>query len=126
MSAGTLYVTVPLWTKGGLEKVRALSHEIMERAAKYEEEHKIELKKMQEEPNPLVRALYYRSAYTAKERYHMSGLWHLKEIPRDNDILKVGNNDLYLCTRGTIWSPKKKLLGEDDCILLGHAEVCFD
>lgn len=118
---GNMYITFPVWTKSGLKQGRDYKIEVEKRAAEYEEEKQREIEKIKSTNNLLLKAVHYRKAYAAADKYYTSGISRMNEIPNDDDIINIGN-DLLLCKSGTVWT-KTLGFGGSDRVLLGVAEA---
>jgi hypothetical protein len=121
---GRIYLSFPVWTEDGLTFARGEKQRIAERGTESLAEKQEEMRKMKETNNPLMKALYYRNACAAAEKYSLLPRLdsvQMKMIPDENDIMKL-QDDLLLTTKGLVWS---KDLTRGKQILLGTANVAF-
>lgn len=123
---GRLYVSLPCWSKDGLAEKQAWKRKVEEEAVQHKLDQKEELAKMQDATNPLMKALHYRNAAACTEKISNSGLGgpRMKEIPSDDDVTPI-ENDLLMCTKGTIWTKGASFFGAEH-VLLGVATASAD
>jgi hypothetical protein len=112
---GKVYLSFPIWTKETLEQMQAEKERIMKLANQALAEKDEELAKMQETGNLLMKALHYRNAYAAAERYFMHPVSRMKLVPSKDEVIPF-QDDLLVTTTGTVWTKtfpngKQKLLG---------------
>jgi hypothetical protein len=120
---GRIYVSFPVWTEDGLKFARGEKQRVTERAQECLSEKEEEMRKMQATSNPLMKALHYRNAYAAAEKYWLQPLKNLQIVPDENEVMKL-QDDLLLTTKGLVWS---KELPRGEQILLGTANIaCID
>uniref|UniRef100_A0A7S4NGU2 Uncharacterized protein n=1 Tax=Odontella aurita TaxID=265563 RepID=A0A7S4NGU2_9STRA len=121
LQKGRTYITFPVWTSSGLEKGRTYKARVEEKAAEYRKEREDAIEMVKTASNPLLKAIHYRKAYAAAEKYFESGINRMDEIPDDRDIVAIGDG-LLLCKRGTVWT-KNLGFGGGERVLLGTAEA---
>lgn len=119
LPAGKIYMSFPVWTKETLDFGRNEKERILNRAKECIEEKNEELTKMQETANPLMKALHYRNAYAAAEKYWLQPLKQMNLVPDENEVVKI-QDDLFLTTKGLVWS---KALPSGPQRLLGTANL---
>jgi len=123
---GRFYMTLPVWTGASLEQGRQVKAKVIERASQYQKEKEEEMRIIAGTTNPLVKALHYRRAYAAAEKYFLSGISRMDEIPDDADVVRMGGvHDLLLCKRGTVWT-KNIGFGGVERVLLGAAHASLE
>lgn len=69
LKAGEIYLTPPLWTKDGLLESQQRERERELRASEYMDKVKEEVNKIQATSNPFTKAIQFRNAAAAKEKY---------------------------------------------------------
>ncbi len=116
---GRIYLSFPVWTKDSLAHAREQKKRILEQAAEALKEKDEELEKYQANPNPLMKALHYRNAYLAAERYWLQPVKTVQQIPEENEVMEL-QKDLYCTTKGLVWS---KALPRGSQVLLGTANL---
>lgn len=119
---GRIYVSLPVWNRAGLTKQQTYKAKKLKEAEQHKIDQDDEIAKMQETSNPLMKALHYRNAVAATEKLSMSGVnTFLTSIPSDDEVMPI-NNDLLLCTKGTVWTKTGSFLGKEH-LLLGVANA---
>lgn len=119
LAKGRIYLSFPIWNQEGLEFAREQKADVMERAETALKERTDELDKCSQTNNPLMKALHYRNAYAAVERYSLMPIKRMKMVPDENEVMKLPNG-LYLTTKGLIWT---KVLPAGHQVLLGTATI---
>ncbi|CAJ1966806.1 unnamed protein product [Cylindrotheca closterium] len=119
LTKGRTYLTFPIWNQEGLDYAREQKADVMERAEAALKEKDDEMHKISETNNPLMKALHYRNAYAAVERYSLMPVKRMEMVPGDDEVLKL-RNDLFLTTKGLIWT---KVLPAGRQVLLGTATI---
>jgi len=119
LSAGRVYLSFPIWTKETLAYAREQKKNVLERAAEALKEKDEELEKYQAHPNPLMKALHYRNAYLAAEKYWLQPVKAMQQVPEEDEVLEL-QNDLFCTTKGLVWS---KTLPRGAQVLLGTANL---
>ena len=121
LNSGRIYMSFPIWTRENLVQKQAYKREVEARAAQHLQERDDKLKEMQATNNLLQKALLYRSAAEAVEKWSLTNIQQAKYIPEDDDVmpLKAG---VLLTTEGTLWTKKDSNFRTRQ-ILLGTATV---
>jgi hypothetical protein len=119
LSAGRVYLSFPVWTRETLTYAREQKKSVLEKAAEALKEKDEELEKYQAHPNPLMKALHYRNAYAAAEKYWMQPVKVMEQVPEEDEVFEL-QTDLFCTTRGLVWS---KSLPHGQQILLGTANL---
>lgn len=122
LSAGRLYLSFPVWTKNGLADAQRIKLDVESRARKHMQDKQDELTKMESTNNPLMKALHYRNAAEAMEKYQNTGLSRVEQVPLNEDVMLIQNN-LLLATKGLAWSKEQSFLGPTEHTLLGYVIV---
>ena len=122
---GRIYLSFPIWRKETLTKVQAEKEKVLERAQDYLHARDEAMKKFKEESNPIMKALYFREACSATEDYDLrkSSVSRAKQIPNPEDVIAIQGEELYITTKGLMWS--KDVLGtlKGEQVLLGTANI---
>jgi hypothetical protein len=118
---GRIYISFPVWTKESLADAQERKRDVETRARQYIQDKDDELAKMQTTNNPIMKALHYRNAAAALEKYWICGVDSLKMIPSDTDTLAL-QDSLMLTTKGTVWTKKEGFFGGHHA-LLGTATI---
>ncbi|EEC42645.1 predicted protein [Phaeodactylum tricornutum CCAP 1055/1] len=121
MPSGRLYLTFPVFTHEGYASQQARKEASEKRADEFLQERDDALCEMQSTDNLLKKALLYRKAAEAVEKYSLTGIKQLRKMVPSGDDLVAIPNGLLLTTKGTIWT--KALSGQKQ-ILLGTAKLC--
>ena len=116
---GRIYLSFPVWTKETLKEAQENKAATEKRAQKYLQEKADAMAKYVAEDNILMKALHYRNALNAHELYAITGVDYLNHIPAEDSDTMVLQDDLLLCTTGTVWTKKDGFFGGQ--ILLGTA-----
>jgi len=115
LPSGRIYLSFPVWTAETLAYAREQKKSILQAAADALKEKDEELEKYQAHPNLLMKALHYRNAYAAAEKYWLQPVKLMEQVPEEDEVIKL-QNDLFCTTKGLVWSkplPRgvQKLLG---------------
>jgi hypothetical protein len=107
--AGSIYLSFPIWKRSDLTAYQSRKAEVLAAAAKYLQLRDDELLKMQMTNNFLMKALHYRNAAAAVERYSLYPVHTMSsKVPDDTDVMPINETgDLLLTKVGTIWTNKK-------------------
>jgi hypothetical protein len=116
---GRIYMSFPVWTKETLAYAQSEKERILKRAEECIDEKNQELAKSQATNNPLAKALHYRNAYAAVEKYLLQPVKRMKEVPEADEVFALQEN-LLLTTKGLVWT-KSLPLGEQ--VLLGTVNL---
>jgi hypothetical protein len=114
---GRVYLAFPIWTKETLEKMQDEKARIMELASQALVEKDKHLAKMHETGNIFQKALHYRNAFAAAEKYIMQPTERMKFVPSKDEVIPF-QEDLLITTKGTVWT---KNLPNGKQVLLGSA-----
>jgi len=98
-----LYMNFPLWTKAGLEDALQKKKVMLSRARKFNAEKEMEMEKMQTAQNPIVRALHYRNAASAKDMWRRQNVKQFDTVPSFDEVIQL-QDDLLLTTKGMAFS----------------------
>jgi len=118
---GRIYLSFPFWTHENLVERQAYKRQVEAQAAQYLEERDDKLKQMQRSNNILEKALLYRSAAEAVEKWSLTNIQQAKNIPEDSDVIRL-NHGLLLTRQGTLWT-KNDMNFRHRQILLGTATI---
>lgn len=113
---GRIYMSFPVWTKETLSEAQEKRLEVEAVARKYIKEKDDFLSKMDSTDNLLMKALHYRSAAEAVEKYHYCGVESYKSVPLDDDVMAL-QGDLFLTVKGTVWTKSDAFFGPDHTLL---------
>jgi hypothetical protein len=116
---GRIYISFPIWTKNGLVDGRSEKERVIAQAKEHLNTRNEELEKMQATNNPIMKALHYRNAFEALENYEFQPLKMLEGIPDEDEVI-ILQDDLFLTTKGLVWS---KALPDGKQVLLGTANI---
>lgn len=119
LPAGKVFMSFSVFTQETLAFAQARKERVMKVANMALKEKNEAMDKYFSEPNPLMRAVHYRKAMEAAERYSLQSVHTVKNIPEPHEVLQL-QPDLFCSTRGTVWS---KELPRGDQILLGTASL---
>ena len=115
---GRIYLSFPVWEKVGLLHAQLVKKDIQSRANVYLADKQAELQKCLDDPNPLMKALYYRNAAVAMNKYQDSGVLQYKFVPEMNEVVEWDkNNKLYVTTKGLVWTKDGSFLRGDHALL---------
>lgn len=106
LQAGTIYLNLPLWTKDGLLESQQRERERELRASKYMEKVKEEVDKVQATSNPFTKAIHFRNAAAAREKYDLNFSTKKSDIPTDENVILLDEN-ILLSKIGTVWMKVK-------------------
>ena len=116
---GRIYISFPTWTKDGLAYGRSEKERYIAQAKEHLDTRNEELEKMEATNNPIMKALHYRNAYEAVEKYGFQPLKMMEGIPDLDEVITL-QEDLLLTTKGLVWS---KALPDGKQVLLGTANI---
>lgn len=119
LSPGRIYLSFPVWTRDTLAYARAEKEQVLSKAAEAIKEKDEMMEKYFSDPNPLMKALHYRNAYAAAERFYNQPVKRVEQVPEENEVFQLQDN-LFCTTKGTIWS---KTLPRGTSVLLGAANL---
>lgn len=122
LTRGRIYLSFPVWNQEGLNFARDEKKAVMKTAEEALNLKNEEMSKYQETNNPIMKALHYRNAYAAAETYWNQPVKRMEIVPDENEVIEL-QDDLFLTTKGLIWS---KLLPTGQQILLGAATIATD
>ena len=114
LSAGSLFLTIPLWTQEGLAAEQVKRFEIDELCRKHLEKRDEELAKMQQTGNLLEKAWHYRNAAEAVERYYITSPSTKHHVPNGEDAIPI-QGGYFLSNKGIAWTktgPQRIQVGE--------------
>lgn len=100
---GRIYLSFPIWTEIGLQDAQETKESTLSRAKELIQEKDQELEKMQATPNPLKKALHYRNAAAAIQKYDFQDLKRIEIVPSNDEIIAL-QDDLLLTTKGLVFS----------------------
>mmetsp|Transcript_25637 Transcript_25637/g.39413 ORF Transcript_25637/g.39413 Transcript_25637/m.39413 type:complete len:299 (-) Transcript_25637:371-1267(-) len=124
---GRLYISFPVWTRQALTESQKKKEDVHAKVQQYMQDRDDEFAKMQETSNPLMKALHYRNAAEAVEKYQLTGWSSYKSIPSNADVISIGGEggDLVITKQGTIWTKGGAtfLNSDGNHVLLGTAIV---
>lgn len=117
---GRMYLSFPIWTKLGLKEAQETKERVMIRAKELVDEKMNELQKMEATGNPLKKALHFRNALAAMEKYTLLADIKAQEmVPSDSEVLPL-QDDLLLSTKGLVFA-KDRIFLQSTHDLLGMA-----
>ena len=116
---GKLYLSFPIWTKESFAEALREKEEILSRAEELLNTKREALEKYQEERNPILKALHFREAVKATERYGYQPLQRVERIPGKEDVVNI-KEDVLLTTNGLAWTTSP---ASGEQILLGTASL---
>jgi hypothetical protein len=119
LAAGRVYLSFPVWTKETLVYAREQKKTVLQKAADALKEKDEHMEKYQAHPNPLMKALHYRNAYAAAEKYWLQPVKLMQQVPEENEVFEL-QKDLFCTTKGLVWS---KSLPRGQQVLLGTANL---
>jgi hypothetical protein len=117
---GNIYLSFPIWNKAGLAEAQAIKESTLLRAKQLLTEKDQQLEKMSATPNPLMKALHFRNAAAAMERYEMQDLKRIEIVPSNDEVIPLHDDDLLLTTKGLVFS-KEGSFHQGRHVLLGTA-----
>jgi hypothetical protein len=121
LSPCRLYMSFPVWSAEGLKKAQEDKKTVMDRALGFVNEKELQLAKMQETSNPIMKALHYRNAYAAMDKYSLENVKAFEMIPSDEEVLTFGlDQDMLVTTKGLAFS-KEGGFQKGQHVLLGAA-----
>jgi hypothetical protein len=120
---GRMYVSFPIWKRDKLDEYQAYKRETNELAERYLSDRDDELRKMQSTTNLFAKALHYRNAAEAVEKYSLQPLRSMATVPDEKEIFAVAR-DLFLTKTGTVWQKNPGTWGsERRQVFLGAATI---
>mmetsp|Transcript_8916 Transcript_8916/g.13712 ORF Transcript_8916/g.13712 Transcript_8916/m.13712 type:complete len:276 (+) Transcript_8916:141-968(+) len=121
LSPCRLYMSFPVWSSEGLKTAQKDKKTVMDRAKGFVNEKELEIAKMKETSNPIMKALHYRNAYAAMDKYSMENVKAFDMVPSDEEVLTFGlDQDMLVTTKGLAFS-KEGGFQKGQHVLLGAA-----
>lgn len=121
LSPCRLYLSFPVWSSEGLKTAQKDKKTVMDRARGFVNEKESAFAKMKETSNPIMKALHYRNAYAAMEKYSMENVKAFDMVPSDEEVLTFGlDQDMLVTTKGLAFS-KEGGFQKGQHVLLGAA-----
>jgi len=121
LPSGRIYLSFPFWTRENLVNRQAYKRQVEEQAAEYLQERDDKIEQMHRSKNILEKALLYRSAAEAVEKWSLTNVQQTKYIPNDSDVMLL-NDGLLLTRQGTLWTKNDQNFRHRQ-LLLGTATV---
>ena len=112
-------MSFPVWTKETIAYAQSEKERVLKLAEECIDEKNQELAKSEATNNPLMKALYYRNAYAAIEKYSMQPVKRMNEVPEADEVIALQDN-LFLTTKGLVWT---KPLPRGAQVLLGTVNL---
>jgi len=106
LEKGPLYITFPVWTRGGLSEAQEDKRNVEERLAVVKKKLDAASEKMNETQNPIMKALHFREACQAHEERSFIHTEKAASVPWDDEVEPL-NENLLLTTKGLVWSKGK-------------------
>lgn len=101
---GKLYMSFPVWTTETLAKAQELKSDAQARGKELLDEKAEAMRKYEADGNILKKAMFYKEALSAAERFSLVPLY--KDVPADKDTM-ILQDDLIINTQGSVWSKKE-------------------
>eukprot|EP00547_Thalassionema_nitzschioides_P002336 CAMPEP_0194224458 /NCGR_PEP_ID=MMETSP0156-20130528/37505_1 /TAXON_ID=33649 /ORGANISM="Thalassionema nitzschioides, Strain L26-B" /LENGTH=281 /DNA_ID=CAMNT_0038956029 /DNA_START=75 /DNA_END=920 /DNA_ORIENTATION=- len=121
LSPCRLYMSFPVWTSEGLKTAQQDKKRVLDLAQTFVNEKESQIAKMGATSNPIMKALHFRNAYAAMDKYYMQNVKAFEMIPSDEEILPLGlDSDMLLTTKGLAFS-KEGGFQRGQHVLLGAA-----
>jgi hypothetical protein len=102
LRAGRVYLAFPVWTPELLAVHQARKVEVEQRANTYMQEKNDKLTAIQETDCLVTKALLYRDAAAAAEKYEMTAVHTFQSIPSMNEVVSI-QDGLLMNINGIIW-----------------------
>ena len=118
LPAGRIYLTLPTWTRDVLDEMRARKTVALDKASEATQQKERALQEMRDNHNPLTKALKFREACVAMEKFDYSHVAKYAAVPEEHELVAL-RDGVLLCTTGTVWCKNSQLLGPAHA-LLGH------
>lgn len=101
---GRIYLSFPVWDKTSLILAQLEKKEQQARASVLLADKNAEIEKFKVETNPLVKALHYRNAVVAINKFHESGTIFYKAVPEPNEVFELNDSKLFVTAKGLMWT----------------------
>lgn len=123
LEKGRIFLSLPVWTKEGLEAQQKRRREVEARVKLHEDAKKEAYEKMDGTSNPIMKALHFRNAAEATEKLSFVDTEIIAQIPMDEDVMALGNG-LLVTTEGTVWTKEAdNMFGNPQHTLLGTVTI---
>jgi hypothetical protein len=119
---GELYVSFPLWTRGGLKIGQEEKRKVELEMETYLEARDEALVAFDATENPIMKAIHLRNAFSATDKYNGIDRHTLETIPMDHQVFEI-QDDILLSEKGLIWTKDWECKRGGGHILLGYANV---
>lgn len=91
----------PVWNADTLREFQERKEYVNGKAAEYLQDRDDELQKMQQTSNLFMKALHYRNAAAAVEKYSLQPVRSMAQVPTMDEVLPIhGVDDLFLARTG--------------------------
>lgn len=117
---GRIYLSFPIWNAETLQVYQERKAYVNGKAAEYLQDRDEELAKMQSAKNLFAKALHYRNAAAAVEKYSLQPVRSMSQVPTPDETTKI-DDDLLLTRTGTVWTKEHGAFGKQT--FLGAAVV---
>jgi len=102
---GRIYLSFPVWDQTSLTLAQLEKKERQDRASVFLADNSAEMEKFKDETNPLMKALHYRNAVAAINKFHDSGTTYYKAVPEPNEVLELNEaTKLFVTAKGLMWT----------------------
>jgi len=120
LKSGGVYISFPVFTIEGLKAMREERKEFEDTMQLHIDTEAQELKIVNETKNLFTKALHFRRAVVANEKFMRMRAIGAADVPsKDEDLMQVGE-DLVIFSKGSVWSKESK---RPNCLFVGKAAL---
>jgi len=92
-----------VWNAETLKEFQERKEYVQGKAAEYLQDRDDELQKMHETSNLFAKAMHYRNAAAAVEKYSLQPVRSMSQVPSATETIQI-DDDLFLTRTGTVWN----------------------
>jgi hypothetical protein len=117
---GLVYLSFYVWNAATLRDYQERKVYVNDKAAEHLQDRDDELAKMTTASNVFAKAMHYRNAAAAVEKYSLQPVRSMSQVPGDDEVIQI-DDDLFLTRKGTVWTKDHGVFGK--MTFLGEAVI---
>ena len=107
---GLIYLSFYVWNTATLREYQERKLYVNDKAAEHLQDRDDELAKMTTASNVFAKAMHYRNAAAAVEKYSLQPVRSMSQVPGDDEVIQI-DDDLFLTRKGTVWTKDHGVFG---------------
>ena len=120
LQKGHIDLCFNVWNTDTLRDYQERKAYVTEKASEYLQDRDDELAKYQAASNLFAKAMHYRNAVAAVEKYSLQPMRSMSQVPDTDGVIQI-DDDLFLTRKGTVWSKDLGAFGKQT--FLGEAVI---